>query len=238
MIRRLTIEWPDPTPFESRGGRPIRFLAASDERDAALEHAANRTDLGPIDGVIGCGDLEPDWLAFLADAFHAPLVYVRGNHDRGGNWEEDHIAAPRPLGSGRITGLAEIPIASLEWPGVQQAGNGRHPGRAWRDVLGIARRVVGARVRLRERPLLVISHAAPAGAGDAPADPYHAGFPAYRWLLDELRPPLWLHGHTTTATVPSLLVRAGPTTVVNVTGAVLLELVAPGTPVAGSVATR
>jgi hypothetical protein len=103
-------------------------------------------------------------------------------------------------------------------------------------VLGIARRVVGSRVRLREHPLLVISHAAPAGAGDAPADPYHAGFPAYRWLLDELRPPLWLHGHTTTATVPSLLVRSGPTTLVNVTGAVLLEIVAPGTKVGDSVA--
>jgi hypothetical protein len=46
-------------------------------------------------------------------------------------------------------------------------------------------------------------------------------------LLERLRPPLWLHGHTTTASVPSLVVQAGPTTVVNVTGAVLVELTPP-----------
>lgn len=229
MIRRLRIEWPDQRPFVERDGRPIRFLAASDEPDPALEHAANRAQLGTLDGVIGCGDLEPDWLAFLADAFHVPLVYVRGNHDRGGNWEEAHLTAPRPLRTGRITTLAGIPIAGLEWPGVQQPGNSRHPMAAWRDAFGIAGRALAARLSGRERSVLVISHAPPVGAGDAPADPYHAGFPAYRWLLDRLAPPLWLHGHTTTATVPNLLVHSGPTTLVNVTGAVLLEIIPPGT---------
>ena len=72
----------------------------------------------------------------------------------------------------------------------------------------------------------MISHAAPEGSGDAP-DLYHRGFRAYRMLLERLRPPLWLHGHTTTASVPSLVVQAGPTTVVNVTGAVLVELTPP-----------
>jgi hypothetical protein len=68
---------------------------------------------------------------------------------------------------------------------------------------------------------------APEGAGDVTTDAYHRGFRAYRWLLDRTRPPLWLHGHTTTALVPELLVSAGSTTVVNVTGAVLVELLPP-----------
>jgi uncharacterized protein len=228
VIRRVRIPWPDRRPFADRGDRPIRFLAASDEVDKALEHEVNRAALGHLDGVIGCGDLSPEWLAFLADAFGAPLVYVRGNHDRGGGWEEERRVAPRPLDAGELTSLAGITIAGLAWPGVQRPGNERHTGLAWLDVLRLARRWVLARLGRRGQPVVVISHAPPAGAGDAPADPYHAGFGAYRWLLDRFRPPIWLHGHTTTATVPALLIHQGPTTLVNVTGAVLLELVPPG----------
>jgi uncharacterized protein len=227
VIRRVQVPWPDRRPFADRGDRPIRFLAASDEIDKALEYEANRSALGPLDGVIGCGDLSPEWLAFLADAFRAPLVYVRGNHDRGGGWEEERRVAPKPLDTGGLTDLAGIPIAGLEWPGVERRGNERHPGLAWLDALRLARRWLLPRLAGRGRPVVVISHAPPARAGDAPADPYHMGFVAYRWLLDRVRPPVWLHGHTTTASVPALLVHEGATTVVNVTGAVLLEIVPP-----------
>jgi uncharacterized protein len=228
VIRRVQIPWPDRRPFADRGDRPIRFLAASDEVDKALEYEVNRAALGHLDGVIGCGDLSPEWLAFLADAFGAPLVYIRGNHDRGGGWQHEQRVAPRPLDTGTQTRLAGIPIAGLAWPGVERLGNERHPGLAWLDALRLARRSLLPRLAGRGQPVVVISHAPPAGAGDAPADPYHAGFGAYRWLLDRLRPPIWLHGHTTTASVPSLLIHEGPTTLVNVTGAVLLEIVPPG----------
>jgi len=226
MIRRFRLVWPDRRPFAGREGRPIRFLAASDETDPALEHEVNRTALGPIDGVIGCGDLEPDWLSFLADAFQAPLVYVRGNHDRGGAWEARH-GVPVPLGPGDGTRLAGIAIAGLEWPGVSERSNQRSGGLAWSHALRVALRAVTARLRGRAEPFLVISHAPPAGAGDAATDAYHVGFPAYRWLMDRLHPPLWLHGHTTTASVTALEAVVGPTTLVNVTGAVLVELVPP-----------
>ena len=230
MIRRLTIPWPDDRPFRDRGGRPIRLLAASDEREPGLEVEANRAGIEPIDAVIGCGDLDPHWLAFLADAFRAPLLYVRGNHDHGGDWDERRPVVPTPLGSGTTTTIAGLPVASFEWPGAGSSQNARRPDLAWWDVLGLLRRLVIRRLAKpwfhRAEPLLVISHAAPEGAGDAP-DLYHRGFPAYRLVLERLRPPLWLHGHTTTASVESLVVRSGPTTLVNVTGAVLVELVPP-----------
>jgi hypothetical protein len=227
MIRRLRLTWPDRRPFAGRGDRPIRFLAASDEPDPALDHEVNRTALGPVDGVIGCGDLEPHWLSFLADAFQAPLVYVRGNHDRGGGWEERRGNVPLPLGAGDLTRLAGIEVAGLEWPGVRLRGNARRDGLAWWHVLAIARRALVSRLLGRSEPVLVISHAPPAGAGDVATDAYHLGFGAYRWLMDRLRPPLWLHGHTTTASVKSLEAVVGPTTLVNVTGAILVELVPP-----------
>jgi predicted phosphodiesterase len=86
MTRRLTVVWPDQRPFESRNGAPIRLLAVSDAIDPALDHRTNREAIGPLDVILGCGDLEPGYLGFLGDAFGVRVLYVRGNHDRGGEW--------------------------------------------------------------------------------------------------------------------------------------------------------
>jgi uncharacterized protein len=223
------VEWPSEAPFRARDGRPIRFLAVSDEREPALEIARNREPLGPLDGVIGCGDVDPRWLAFLADAFAAPLIYVRGNHDRGGDWDERRLVVPDPLRSASETHLAGLRIAAFEWPDVDGEGNRRRSDIAWSQAVRLAIPRLGARLLRRSEPLVVISHAPPEGVGDG-TDLYHRGFPGYRWLLDRLQPPLWLHGHTTVASVDELLVRCGPSTVINVTGAVLVEIRPPSEP--------
>jgi hypothetical protein len=226
MIRRLVIPWPDARPFAGRDGRPIRFLAASDVREPALEHRSNREALGSLDGILGCGDLEPEWLTFLADAFDAPLVYVRGNHDRGGEWEERPLRVPESLPPGRVDRLAGIAVVGMGWPGLSEPGNQRRPWLAWRQALAIASRAIRQRLAGRREPFVVISHVPPAGIGDA-ADLYHQGFGAYRWLLGLIRPPVWVHGHTTTASVARLLEQTGTTAVANATGAMLIELQAP-----------
>jgi Icc-related predicted phosphoesterase len=63
--------------------------------------------------------------------------------------------------------------------------------------------------------------------GDCDSDAYHVGFAAYRWLLERLHPPLWLHGHTTPASVVDWRDSLGTSLVVNVTGSVVVELVPP-----------
>ena len=225
MVRRFTVDWPEPGPFAAREGRPIRWLAVSDDPDPVLTHTANRAGLEPLDAIVGCGDLEPDYLGFLADAFRVPLAYVRGNHDRGGRWDESvGDAAPRPLATGRLHVLNGLPIAALEWPGIRHRDQLRHDSTAWLDALRVAgrrelRRVVGG-----SGPAIVISHAPPKGVGDRAADPYHVGYDGYRWLLDRWRPPLWLHGHVPPASVERWRVHHEGTDVVNVTGAVLLEI--------------
>jgi len=215
MTRSLSIEWPVAGPFRGRGGRPIRLLAVSDEADAALEQARNRERLGPLDGVVGAGDLDPDYLAFLGDAFHAPLVYVLGNHDRPQAEAYRHLPAALEA---KVEEHFTLPILGLSWA---HEGSGRDDHGAWWQLLR-----VGPGVLLRPRPVLVASHVPPRGAGDGP-DRYHHGEDAYRWLLGRLRPPLWLHGHTTLASVADWRDRVGPTTLVNVTGSVLVEVVPP-----------
>ena len=89
----------------------------------------------------------------------------------------------------------------------------------------------------------MLSHAPPRGVGDGDGDgsgiedPYHEGFTAYRWLLDGFKPPLWLHGHVHPASVESWRIDHGPSQVVNVTGAVLVEIEPPGAAVSSAVET-
>ena len=136
MVRRLTIDWPDAAPFAARGGAPIRWLAVSDDPDPALEHRANRAGLGPSTPSSAAGDLEPDYLGFLGDAFGVPARFVRGNHDRGGRWAD----AVATLGPGHrcrpaaSIGIDGLPVAALEWPGLRHGDRHRHDGSAWADV--------------------------------------------------------------------------------------------------------
>lgn len=218
MIRRLTYDWPGPLG-PAAGNRPVRFLAVSDEQEATLGEARNRSAISPIDGVLGCGDLEPDYLAFLGDAFRVPLLYVRGNHDRGGAWDGAHDLVPAPLPA-RSHELAGIEVSGLSWPTARRDLALRDELAAWRQSLGLY-----VRARLRgPMPRIILSHVPPRGLGDAPTDPYHAGFAAYRWLCRQINPVLWLHGHTTRAAAGAMSMRWGSTTLVNVTGAVLIEL--------------
>jgi Icc-related predicted phosphoesterase len=227
VTRRLAITWDDPRPFQGRRGEPIRLLAASDEPDPTLEHEVNRAALGRIDLIIGCGDLSPDALAFLADALNVPLLFVRGNHDRRDPWPRPEVLPEEADGIDRRS-LEGVSLVPLGWPGGAEPASDvsarRDEGRAWNQVF----RVVGRRiVAPGRRPWIVFSHVPPHGVGDTPDDPYHVGFAAYRFALERLRPRLWLHGHTTRASQRTPAVQHGPTTVVNVTGSVLIELRPP-----------
>ncbi len=231
MTDRLSLPWPDATLFRRRGGRPYRLLAVSDEAEPTLESEASRESLGALDLIIGCGDVEPPYLAFLADAFGVPLVYVRGNHDVGGAWgATERIVLPEPLADGRIhdeAGLRLLPFSGAP----RYAPHGR-PG-AEQQLSGFAMwwRVLAAWPRaVARRPLLIVTHAAPRGLNDAP-DQAHRGFTSFRWLLERLDPPLWLHGHTSLVRrgIDARCIRHEGTTLVNVTGATLVELTPPAT---------
>lgn len=218
-MRRLKLSWPSPLPAAAPDGRPLRLLAVSDETERALEHEVNRGTIAPVDAILGAGDLVPDYLSFLADAFSAPLLYVRGNHDRGGGWEQGRHLLPRSL-DGTVEQVGGITVAGMSWPSGFE-------GRAVRDDLGAWRQAIGVLRRARlpgPVPRLIISHVPPRGLGDAPADPYHAGFAAYRWLCAMLRPVLWLHGHTTLAAASHWRATWQGTTLINVTGAALIEI--------------
>jgi hypothetical protein len=228
MTRRLTVVWPDRRPFERRDGAPIRMLAVSDAIDPALDHAVNRDAIGRVDVIVGCGDLEPGYLGFLADAFCVPAAFVRGNHDHGGQWEGMGSSAPHPLESGRLVEVAGITVVPLEWPGIDGRRAARHDEYgAWLDTIRAEGNLLRRRLRGQSGAIMVVSHAPPRGVGDVAVDPYHVGYSGYRWLLERHRPPVWLHGHTTPASVVDWRASFGPSTVANVTGSIVVELLPP-----------
>lgn len=221
MTRRISVTWSDDAPFRERDGQPIRLLAASDEPDGALATPENREELGSVDLIVGCGDLEPDELAFMGDAFSAPIVYVRGNHDRGGPWPQPP-QLPAPTSGIDRRALRRLPVLLLPWPTGDRRRALHDERAAWWQIM----RSAGSALMTRP-PLIVVSHVPPLGAGDTPSDPYHRGFAAYRFLLDRMLPPLWLHGHTALAASPTWQIEHNGTAVVNVTGSVLVEILPP-----------
>jgi uncharacterized protein len=230
MTSRLRIGWPDEGLFERRAGRPYRILAVADEVDRSLDSAATREQLGHVDLVVGCGDLPVDYLQFVTDAMDAPLVYVRGNHDVGGDWETGEaigLHLPEPLRDGSPWTDGEVTVVGFN--GIPRyGGRGLQVGSPTRWA-----HVLHAWMRLRWRPtaapLLLISHVAPRGINDGP-DRFHRGSRALRWLAGQLQPPLWLHGHTTVVTrrLEDRAVSHERTLFYNAVGAVLIELMPPG----------
>ena len=224
MTDRLRVRWPDPGAFAGRDGRPIRILAISDEPDPSLDSPATREGLGEIDLVIGAGDLQPEYLSFVVDAFGAPVRYVRGNHDVGAAWSHTERALlPEPMPDATPVDEAGLRIIGF-------SGSPTYSGRGLeiggRSMWGKA--ILAWLRTARARPVLVVSHAPPRDVNDD-SDLAHRGFPAFRWLTGRLEPPLWLHGHTA-------LVRRGidgrsathaGTLFYNCTGATLIELIAP-----------
>ena len=224
MTDRLKLTWPDPAPFVSRDRAPIRILAVSDEPDPTLDSGLTRERLGHVDFIIGAGDLEPDYLSFVADAFHAPLHYIRGNHDVGPAWSDTRRThLPEPMRDGAIVGELGLRLIGFSGSPVYNERNMQV------SAIGMWTRVIGSwSAANRARPVIVVSHAPPRDVNDDD-DHAHRGFTSFRWLADRLEPPLWLHGHTALVRrgIDDRTARHRGTLFYNCTGATLIELQPP-----------
>ena len=59
----------------------MRILAVSDEESKGLWDYFAPEKLKGIDLIVSCGDLDANYVSFLATMAHVPVIYVHGNHD-------------------------------------------------------------------------------------------------------------------------------------------------------------
>ncbi len=166
----------------------MNILTLADVECGYLWNEHNPVQLKNIDLILSAGDLDPDYLSFLATFNHAPILYVHGNHDEkymhhppgGCICIEDQIYCHNGV---RILGLG----------GSMRYKDGEHM-----YTEGEMRR----RIRKRRLSLLyyggfdiLLTHSPAYELSDAEDLP-HRGFRCFRTLLDRYQPAYMVHGHT------------------------------------------
>lgn len=167
----------------------MKILAISDQPSDLLWCPAAAERLAGIDLILSCGDLDPEYLSFLASFTAAPVLYVHGNHDgryrshppEGCICIDDQLYQYRGL---RILGLGGSIRYSTDAAAFQYTQNQMRQ-RVWKQWLALR----------RSRGFdLLLTHAPAYGLGDGDDRP-HMGFEAFRDLLERWEPPFFVHGH-------------------------------------------
>ena len=61
----------------------MKILVVADEESPYLWDFYKPDRLKDVDLILGCGDLNQQYLEFLVTMANVPLLYVPGNHDKG-----------------------------------------------------------------------------------------------------------------------------------------------------------
>lgn len=165
----------------------MRILAVADKESKYLWDYFERDKLQGIDLILSCGDLDPNYLSFLATLSSVPVLYVRGNHDgiysrkppEGCICIENRIYVHNGV---RIMGLG----------GSMRYNMGRNQ---------YTEKEMTARVRKMRLQLLrnkgidiLLTHSPAFGLNDG-ADLPHQGFQVFHCILERYGPRFFIHGH-------------------------------------------
>ena len=187
----------------------MKILAVSDVESKALWDYFDKSRLEDIDLILSCGDLDPNYLSFLATLAHGPVLYIHGNHDTG------YERTPPE-------GCVCIENRVFEYQGLRIAGLGGSmrykPGLHQYTERQMAMRAIRLwpRIRAAHGLDILITHAPAFGLGDRPSLP-HTGFKAFLKLMDRYQPSYLLHGHVHLSYDPLAprVRQYGNTTVIN-----------------------
>ena len=165
----------------------MTMLAVSDEESKGLWDYFRHEKLKGIDLIVCCGDLDANYVTFLATMAHVPVIYVHGNHDDsydrkppdGAVCIDDQVFSYRGV---RFVGLG----GSYRYRAGVWQYNETEMRKRIRHLRGRIDRVGGFDV--------LVTHAPVRGCGDFDDRP-HRGFNAFKDLLDRYAPPLMVHGH-------------------------------------------
>lgn len=197
----------------------MRIMVLSDIADKALWDYLDRSLLEGVDLILSCGDLPAEYLSFLTCFTHAPILYVRGNHDDGYESRppegcvcvEDDIYVHEGV---RVLGLG----GSMRYRDGANMYSEREMRRRARRLWWKLRKHGGFDI--------LLAHAPAYGVGDQQDLP-HRGFKTYIALMDRWHPRYLVHGHVHPQYGALTFAREriyGQTTVVNAYKRYFIEL--------------
>jgi len=165
----------------------MKILTVSDIVVPALYGDFKAGRFKAIDLVLGCGDLPPEYLAFLANAFGVPLYYVRGNHDL--RYENRPLEGCVDLHK-RLVRVGDLNILGLEGSRWYNGGPQQYTDSQMATMIRRLRFTLWR----KGAPDIVITHAPPRGVRDE-EDLCHRGFKSYLGLIKKYQPRYFIHGH-------------------------------------------
>jgi hypothetical protein len=208
----------------------IRILAVADVVQPQLYNPHVKDWLPPVDLILSCGDLPPEYLDFLASMLGVPMAHVLGNH-----CDVPHDASSQRCHRDAYQGAFNLDGHVAEFEGLILAGlegspfynRGPHQYTESQVSYKLFRLVPAL---LREKLLtgryldIMVTHAPPRGIHDYDDVP-HRGFESLLWFLERFRPALMLHGHSHRYDpLKPMYTRYKGTDIVNVYGHAIIEL--------------
>ena len=196
----------------------MRILVVSDYAEPGLWDNYNSQKTIGTDLIISCGDLQPDYLEFLATMVNCPLVYVCGNHD------DDFKNSPPMIGEnidGKVYDFKGIKIFGL-------GGSYRYrDGINMYSEKEMKRRIIHSKLNLnlKDGIDILVTHAPCKGYGDL-EDLAHQGFNCFNNILNIYKPKYMVHGHIHKeyGKFQREIIHPSGTTIINAWGHTFIEI--------------
>ncbi len=196
----------------------LRLLSVSDYIDKGLSQQVEAKTIGPVDLIISCGDLEPEYLSFLRDRLDAPLFYVKGNHDL-------RYTDTNPVGCenihARVVTFRGMNILGLEGSMWYNGGVNQYTESMMKKTIA----GMWFKIWRKKGIHMVIAHASPRHIHDK-EDRCHLGFESFVSLIKKRQPQYFIHGHVHEAfkDLEERITRVDQTQVINTCGFAILEV--------------
>lgn len=201
----------------------MKILSISDRVEPILYGHFDPAPFQGVELILSCGDLPPEYLAFLMTRLNAPLYYVKGNHDI--RIDGYHPEGCRNIDSRLVVheGLRILGLEGSHWY------NGQPHQYTERQMAQKIRRL-WFKLRRSKGMDIVVTHAPPRHIHDA-EDRCHRGFECFRKIIDRYEPQYFIHGHIHfNFTAPDERIwEVNQTKVVNSYGHFLFEIAAQET---------
>lgn len=172
----------------------------------------------PVDLIISCGDIPPEYLAFLRNRLEKPLFYVKGNHDI--RYEQSNLLGCDNIHE-KLVRFKTLNILGLEGSIWYSGGANQYTDKEMDKMIFRMWFYLWRRGGID----LVVAHAPPKDIQDGP-DHCHTGFDSFIKLIEKRNPDYFIHGHIHKEfkTLEQRTTTVNSTSVINTCGYTILKV--------------